>query len=325
MEGGRVLLICDEASGIPDAVYQAASGSMSGHNCTTILAGNPIRLSGLFYDTFHSLSDLWTTYHVPSASCTRVNSDFEMDMARRYGKGGNGYRIHWQGEFPLSEADAVIPRDLAVAALTRDVGALPVQPVWGLDVAFRGDDRSALCKRRGNVVSEAVLVWQGLDPMELAGRIKAEYDLTREKDKPSAICVDAIGLGSGVAHRLRELGLPSREINVAESSSMKEKYSNTKTELWFTARDWFEARNCYLSPENAKLVDELCQAEFKTLDSTGKLAMRPKDEQQGVDGYRSPDLADAFILTFAAPSISASGWQPTGGQPVRYRNIGGLP
>ena len=38
-----VLLIADEASGVPNAVFEAASGSMSGHNATTVLTGNPTR------------------------------------------------------------------------------------------------------------------------------------------------------------------------------------------------------------------------------------------------------------------------------------------
>ena len=39
----NVMLVVDEASGVPEQVFEAASGSMSGHNATTILAGNPTR------------------------------------------------------------------------------------------------------------------------------------------------------------------------------------------------------------------------------------------------------------------------------------------
>jgi phage terminase large subunit len=47
----NVLLMPDEASGIPEPVFEAGAGSMSGHNATTVLAGNPVRTSGLFFDT----------------------------------------------------------------------------------------------------------------------------------------------------------------------------------------------------------------------------------------------------------------------------------
>jgi len=46
----NVLLVVDEASGVPEKVFEAAAGSMSGHNATTILLSNPTRSSGTFYD-----------------------------------------------------------------------------------------------------------------------------------------------------------------------------------------------------------------------------------------------------------------------------------
>ena len=46
-----VLLLADEASGISPNIFEAASGSMSGHNATTVLTGNPTRNTGFFYDT----------------------------------------------------------------------------------------------------------------------------------------------------------------------------------------------------------------------------------------------------------------------------------
>jgi phage terminase large subunit len=39
----NVMLVADEASGVPEKVFEAASGSMSGHNAVTLLLGNPVR------------------------------------------------------------------------------------------------------------------------------------------------------------------------------------------------------------------------------------------------------------------------------------------
>ena len=44
----NVLLVVDEASGVPEKVFEAAAGSMSGHSATTILLSNPTRSSGTF-------------------------------------------------------------------------------------------------------------------------------------------------------------------------------------------------------------------------------------------------------------------------------------
>ena len=47
----NVLLVVDEASGVPEKVFEAAAGSMSGHSATTILLSNPTRSSGTFYES----------------------------------------------------------------------------------------------------------------------------------------------------------------------------------------------------------------------------------------------------------------------------------
>ena len=49
----HVLLIGDEASGIPEAIFAAGVGSMSGHTATTVLLSNPTRTSGFFLSLIH--------------------------------------------------------------------------------------------------------------------------------------------------------------------------------------------------------------------------------------------------------------------------------
>ena len=88
------------------------------------------------------------------------------------------------------------------------------KPVWGLDVARFGTDKTALCKRQGPIVSE-IMAWQGLDLMQTVGRVVAEYEALPPSRQPREILVDSIGVGSGVVDRLNEIGLPVRGINVA--------------------------------------------------------------------------------------------------------------
>ena len=57
----NVLLVCDEASGIPEPVYESASGSMSSAGATTLLIGNPTRSSGFFWRTHMMERDRWFT------------------------------------------------------------------------------------------------------------------------------------------------------------------------------------------------------------------------------------------------------------------------
>jgi len=156
----HVMLVGDEASGIPEKVFEAASGSMSGHNAVTLLLGNPVRSSGFFYDTHNRLAGDWVTMKVSCADSPRVSEAYIEEMKARYGEESNAYRIRVLGEFPKSDEDTVIPMELLDLAMNRDVEASPYASlVWGLDVARFGSDRSALCKRRGNAVTEPIKTW----------------------------------------------------------------------------------------------------------------------------------------------------------------------
>lgn len=304
IHSAHVLLIVDEASAVPEAVFESAAGSMSGHDACSILIGNPTRNSGMFFRTHHALSNEWRTYHVSCLDSPRVSADFVKQIMDTYGPESNAYKIRVLGEFALRDDDTLIPAELVDSAMSRDVAVSPEEPVvYGLDVARFGDDRSVLCKRRGNVVLE-FKVWQGLDLMQLTGAVVNEAKL----DKPAEIMVDSIGLGSGVADRLRELGHVVRDVNVSESSSMMNaQAAKLRDELWLSLKEWLNARACKL-PKIDELRQELVAPTY-TFTSNGKIKVEGKQEMKR-RGMRSPDLADALGLTFASVASRVGGRSP---------------
>ena len=179
------------------------------------------------------------------------------------------------------------------------------KPIWGLDIAAYGSDRSALAKRQGNVLLEPIKHWRDKDLMETVGIVLTEWEATPYMDRPAEICCDAIGIGAGVSSRLQELGLPARSINVAESPALKGRYPRLRDELWFRCREWFEARDCALPDDCEELIHELTSLRYKIL-STGKFKAEGKDEMKK-RGLKSPDLADSLVLTFAGQAVAASG------------------
>jgi phage terminase large subunit len=68
----NVLLIADEASGVDEAVFEAAAGSMSTEGAITMLAGNPTRATGFFYYTHTKLRHIWKAIRVSCHDSTRV-------------------------------------------------------------------------------------------------------------------------------------------------------------------------------------------------------------------------------------------------------------
>ena len=298
----NVLLIIDEASGVPEQVYEAAAGSMSGHNATTLMLSNPTRSSGTFFESHNRMANSWWTRTWSCKDSPLVSHEFVDEMELRYGPESNAYRVRVLGEFPLSDDNTIIPYHLVEAAQNRDVVVSDeATVVWGLDVARFGSDATALCKRQGPIVTE-LRSWRGLDLMQTTGRIVAEYEALAPSKRPAEILVDSIGVGSGVVDRLQELGLPVRGVNVAESPSMDDTYMNLRSELWFKCKAWLEDRSCKL-PKDDQLIAELTAIRY-SFTSSGKMKAESKDEMRK-RGLGSPDLADALCLTMASDAATA--------------------
>lgn len=295
----NMLFIIDEASGVEDIIFEVGEGSMSTPGAKTLMTGNPTRTSGYFYDSFHSSRNMWQTFKVGCVDSSMVAEKYLEQMAEKYGKTSNVYRVRVLGEFPAGDEDAVIPLALIEEAVHRQVNQVEGSMVWGLDVARFGSDRSSLAKRMENTLTEPIKFWRGKDLMQLCGIVTEEYNRMKGWEVPNEILIDSIGVGAGVVDRLSELGLPARGINVAETPSIQTRFNRLRDELWWKAREWFEERNTTL-PNQDELIAELSMPRYN-YTSAGKLKVESKAEMRKA-GMQSPDLADSLCLTFAHQS-----------------------
>ena len=319
-DAGWVLLVADEASGVHEKIFQSAGGSMSQQRACTILASNPTRTTGLFFDSHNKpgVREKWFRVHVtgkkgtPGYYSPRVDPSWVEQMSRQYGENSNAFRIRVLGQFPAVDDDTVIPYGWAESARKREIVVPHLPETWGLDVARFGSDSTALARRNRLAVLPNIMQWHGLDLMETVGRVKEEYDKLPDFRRPRDIMVDVIGMGGGVVDRGREVGLPMRGINVAESASSKDRFRNLRTELWWMVREWLETKTHKL-PEctcndhecvHEQLFAQLVAPRYKIM-SGGKIWVEPKDEmKKRLPLMGSPNLADAVILTFAREPAS---------------------
>ena len=159
----HLLFLIDEASGIPDVVFEVGMGALSTPGAKVVMAGNPTRSSGFFYDTHHSLRHRWHTMHVSCLDVPRAQGHIE-DIRAKYGDNSNAWRVRVLGEFPTADDETVIPLDLVLSAVGRNVSSQSYCPVWGVDVARFGDDRTAIAKRQANHLLEPIKVLVGHGP-----------------------------------------------------------------------------------------------------------------------------------------------------------------
>jgi hypothetical protein len=300
------LLIADEASGVPESIFESASGSMSTPGAITILTGNPTRTGNFFWKTQTEWADKWRVRKVSCFDSETVDPEFIREMQERYGIDSNQFRVRVLGEFPTADDDTFIPRELVEGAVDRDITPDNIT-VWGLDVARYGAAASALAKRQGNVLLE-IKRWRQLDLMQLVGAVKVEWEATPEELRPTEIFVDAIGLGAGVTDRLRELKLPAVAVNVSDTPSTLGQYMRLRDELWGKMRLWFESRKVSI-PHDKGLIEELCMPKL-LFTSSGKLQLESKDSMVR-RGFVSPDAADALAMTYTAEGAAALGMTHT--------------
>ena len=311
----NILFLIDEASGVPEKVFEVAEGALSTDGAFVLMAANPTREDGYFYQSHHKMRSRWAALHWDGEESPMVSKTYIEDMRLKYGVDSPIYQVRVKGNFATA-ADGVIPLHLCVSAQQREIQPIGgADEIWGLDVARFGDDSTALAKRRGNIQVEPTKEWFGKDTMQTAGLIKKEYENAAKK--PVSINVDVIGIGAGVVDRLKELGLPVRGINVAEAASVSEQYSRLRDELWFNGREWLEERDCKLCEDDDALIGELTTAKYSVL-SNGKIKVEGKDEMKR-RGVQSPNRADAWLLTFAPISASTSHkWRAQ----IQYPNMG---
>ena len=129
------MLVVDEASGVPEQVFEAAAGSMSGHNATTIMLSNPTRSSGTFFESQNRLADSWWTRRWSCVDSPLVSDEFIEEMKMRYGEDSNAFRIRVLGEFPQADDDTIIPYHLVETryiAMLRVMLTYQVCGVWTL-------------------------------------------------------------------------------------------------------------------------------------------------------------------------------------------------
>lgn len=308
-----VLLIGDEASGIPEAVFEASAGSMAAPNAIMILASNPVRGTGYFADTHGRLSDRWTCYHISSESLPpeRVDRVWIDDMAFKYGRESNAFRIRVEGNFPKADSNTIIPLELVLTAVGRDIRTSPDDPqYWGFDVARDGEDASAFVRRSRRALLCAPQRFRNQDTTQLASALLGAYQGAPKA--PAEIMIDVIGWGAGMVDRAREFKLPVMGVNTGEATTvMKEAsylnagYANQRSEAWFKMREWFEAKDITIpetvrgTPEHAtmeRLIEELTMVRYH-FTNTGKLLVESKDSLRERK-VGSPDMADALALTF---------------------------
>lgn len=291
------MLLFDEASGIPKAIYDVSEGFFTDLTLDRywFQFSNGRRNVGGFYDSFHTNSAFWRTTHVDSRTVEGIDQKRFDSMIKQYGIDSDTVRIEVLGQFPKQGANQFIGNDLVHQAQRRplpatdDVGAALV---LGVDVARFGDDHTVCRFRYGrNARSIEPVRFKGMDNMVIANRVAHLLDTYN----PDAVCIDA-GQGSGVIDRLKEMGYKNVHEIWFGSTADDPQYANKRTEMYARVRDWL--RGGCIDDDNNLFTDLTAHEYYFFGKAKDQQMLRSKEEIKDIIG-RSPDDGDALALTFA--------------------------
>ena len=107
----NLLYIIDEASGVPDEIFPAVEGALTGKKAYAILTANPTRLTGYFHSIFNDIRmrGLYSTMHVSCLDSKFVDERYIKMMEARYGRNHPIWQIKVLGEFPTADVNLFFP------------------------------------------------------------------------------------------------------------------------------------------------------------------------------------------------------------------------
>lgn len=311
--GKRVFLIFDEASAIPDAIWEVAEGALTDENTEILwfVFGNPTRNTGRFRECFGRLRHRWVVRQIDSRTVEGTNRKQIAEWIQDYGEDSDFVRVRVRGLFPRASSMQFIPSDLVAEAMQRDPRSMHGDPlIMSLDVARGGDDNNVIRFRRGLdarcIPPVRIPGSETRDSMRLASKV---VELINEH-KPDAFFFDGTGVGGPVGDRVRQLGCNVIEVQFG-AASPDPRFANMRSYMWGKAREWLQAGGAI---DNDPILEtDLTSPEFAH-NKRDQIVLEPK-EQTKKRGLASPDDGDAFAMLFAAPVsiVAGPGFDRTAG------------
>jgi hypothetical protein len=304
-KGRRAFALFDEASAIPDPVWETIEGALTdaGTELFWAVFGNPTRSAGRFRECFAGgrFAHRWRPRQIDSRSVSMTNKAQIATWVKDYGEDSDFVRVRVKGVFPRAGSMQFIDSQRIGDAVGRPLVDDPTSAlVMGVDIARHGEDHTVIRFRRGlDARSIPAVKFRIPDLMLVASRV---MELVNSYS-PDAVFVDGTGIGWGVLDRLNQLGCRNAigvdfgaRADRRDLGDAAARYANKRAEMWGFMKDWLRV-GCL--PDDADLVADLGNVEYG-YDGADALLLERKDDMRR-RGLVSPDDGDALALTFAGP------------------------
>jgi hypothetical protein len=289
-----MLVIFDEASGIPNPVWSVAAGFFTENIVDRywFAFSNPRRHSGYFFETFHGKRDFWDGEQIDARTVEGTDKSIYSQIIDEYGPDSDEAKVEVYGEFPTTGEDQFISPRIVDEAFARPRYKDMTAPiVIGVDPARGGSDSTVIVIRQGRDIVN-IIRHKGDDTMTTVGNVIDAI----ETYNPALTVIDEGGLGYGILDRLVEQKYKVRGVNFGWKAKSPAAWGNKRAEMWAAMRDWLKTASI---ETDRQLKNDLI-GPTKKPNSAGTIFLESKKEMKA-RGVASPDAADALCVTFAYP------------------------
>ena len=299
-----VLVIIDEACGVPAQLWTAVEAVTTNADCRILAIGNPDD-PGTEFGKVCKPGSGWhqiaiSAFDTPNFTGETVpdrvrpmllDPEWVTDKERRWGRNSPLWASKVLGEFPeIGDTTLIAPRWIE-AARRAELAPGP-RTILTVDVARFGSDRTVLSLARGPVF-RVIGDHSKQRTTETTGRVVA----ARAEHGADEIRVDGVGVGAGVVDQLVEQGHDVVDMQSGAAALDSRTFANARAEWWWAVRRRFEDGDVDIDPDDDDLAAQLAAVQFK-YTSRGQILIESKDDLRK-RGQPSPDRGDTMMLAYA--------------------------
>lgn len=298
-KGKRAIILFDEASSIPDNIWEVTEGAETDKDTEILWAafGNPTMATGRFRECFRKYRKRWKTYQVDSRTVSLTNKEKLQTWVDDYGEDSDFVKIRVRGMFPAlsslqfissTDADAGFGKHLDPSAYEFAPKILTCDPAW------EGDDDLVIGLRQGLHFQILKVLEKNDNDLHVANLLARLED----EHSANAVFIDA-GYGTGIVSAGRTMGRAWQLVWFGGKSN-DEGYLNKRAEIYGAARNWLKEGGSY--PPKQQMYDDLTGI-CTVPRADGVIQLEAKKDMKK-RGLPSPGYSDCLALSFAEPVVT---------------------
>ena len=329
-----VAIVVDEASGVPNQVFDTAEGAITSGKVLFVMISNGTQNTGYFYDSHHKDRSMWQNFCFNGEESPLVDRKY-IKLKAKHGLKSEEYGIRVRGTFP-GESAMDTTGYLQLLSLPRihiriqDEYEIPFlnRIILGIDPSGEGKDAATMVIRDPFKMKK-IYERQSSNPRQIAEdalTFISEYHI----DQKDVVC-DSFGIGADVGKEIAVasggkiniytvlLGnTPKEEANYNQDYFIRtpeevqnpeenedkwiDMYLNLRALAYFRLRAWCIAGGQVvdISVDNSPFANEISVIKYKRTLQGNKIQIMPKKDMLKL-GIKSPNIADAGMLTMLRP------------------------